>query len=115
MLIFYAELLLQCLGGPSFVGQNHDIKVTNKFFKNMAKCKYFGTTEANQNCIHEQIKCILHTRIAHYHAVQNHLSSHLLYESIMMKIHKAVISPFILYRCESGSSLLRVEQRLRIF
>jgi di/tripeptidase len=37
-------------------GQNHNIKITNGAFENMAKFKYFGTTTTNKNVIHEEIK-----------------------------------------------------------
>jgi hypothetical protein len=28
-------------------GQNHDIKIANRYFENVAQLKYFGTTEKN--------------------------------------------------------------------
>jgi hypothetical protein len=30
-------------------GQNHDIKIANRSFENMAQIKYFGMTITNQN------------------------------------------------------------------
>jgi hypothetical protein len=36
-------------------GQNHDIKIANRYFENVAEFRYLGTTETNQNVIHEEI------------------------------------------------------------
>jgi ribosomal protein S2 len=37
-------------------GQNHDTKITNRSFENVAQFKYLGTTITNQNLIQEEIK-----------------------------------------------------------
>jgi hypothetical protein len=36
-------------------GQKHSIKITNRFFGDVAKFKYLGTTLTDQNCMHEEI------------------------------------------------------------
>jgi hypothetical protein len=36
--------------------KNHDIKIVNRSFENVAQLKYFGTTVINQNMIQEEIK-----------------------------------------------------------
>jgi hypothetical protein len=37
-------------------GRNHDIKITNRSFENVAQFKYLGTTVTNQILIQEEIK-----------------------------------------------------------
>jgi hypothetical protein len=60
------------------VGQNRDIKIANRSFKNLSQFKYFGTTVTRQNLIQEDIKRRLNSGNACYHSVQNLLSSRLL-------------------------------------
>jgi hypothetical protein len=37
-------------------GQNHNIKIANRPFENVAKFKHLGTVTNHQNLIHEEIK-----------------------------------------------------------
>jgi hypothetical protein len=53
------------------VGQNRDIKIANRAFKNVSQFKYFGTTVTNQNLIHEEFKKRFNSGNACYHSVQN--------------------------------------------
>ncbi|PNF28518.1 hypothetical protein B7P43_G14701 [Cryptotermes secundus] len=59
-------------------GQNHDIKIGNRCFENVAQFRYLRKTIRNQNLIQEEIKRRLNSSNACYHSVQNLLSSRLL-------------------------------------
>jgi hypothetical protein len=62
--------------------QNHDIKIGNRCFKNVAQFTYLGTTITNQNLILHDIKRRLNSGNACYHSVQNILCSLLLSKNI---------------------------------
>jgi hypothetical protein len=79
--------------------QNHDIKIGNKCFENVAQFRYLGTTVTLQNLIQEDIKRRLNSGNAWYHSVQNLLRSHLLSKNIKITIHKTIILPVVLYGC----------------
>jgi hypothetical protein len=66
-------------------GQNHDIKISNRCFENVAQFRYLGTTITNQNLIQEEIKRKLNSGNACYHSVLN-LSSRLLCKNIKIRI-----------------------------
>jgi hypothetical protein len=72
-------------------------------------------TVTNQNLIQEEIKRKLNSGNPCYHSVQNLLSSHLLSKNLKIRMHKTIILPMVLYRCETWSLTLREEHRLRAF
>jgi hypothetical protein len=81
--------------------QNHNIKIGNRCFENVAQFRYLGTTITNQNLIQEKIKRRLNSGNACYHSVQNLLSSRLLSKSIKIRIYKIIILPVVLYGFET--------------
>jgi hypothetical protein len=92
-------------------GQNHDIKIANRCFENVAQFRYLGTTVTNQNLIKRK----MNSGNAYYHSVQNVLPSRLLSKNIQIRIYKNIILPVVLYGCEIWSLTLREEHRLRMF
>jgi hypothetical protein len=81
------------------IGQNHDIKIPDRCFENVAQFKYLGTTITNQNLIQEEIKRRLNSGNACYHSAQTLLFSRLLSKNIKIRIYKTIIFPAVLYRC----------------
>jgi ribosomal protein S2 len=76
------------LSGHQNTGHNCDIKIANRYFENVAKFRYLGTTITNQNLIQEEIKRRLNSGNACYHSVQNLFSSRSLSKSIKIRIYK---------------------------
>jgi hypothetical protein len=62
--------------------QNHDIKIANRLFENVAQLKYLGNAATNQNLIHEEIKRRLNSGNIYYHSDQKLLSFHLLSKNV---------------------------------
>jgi hypothetical protein len=52
-------------------GQNHDTKIANSCFNNVAQFRYLGVTATNQNLIPEEIKRRLNSGNACHYSVQN--------------------------------------------
>jgi hypothetical protein len=50
-------------------GQNHNIKIANRSFENVAQFKYLGMTLTNRNSIQGEIKRRLNSGNACYHLV----------------------------------------------
>jgi hypothetical protein len=67
-------------------------------------------TVTNQNHIRDKIKSRINSGNACYHLVQKILSSRLLSKDVKIKIYRTVIFPFVVYRCDTWSLMLWVEQ-----
>jgi hypothetical protein len=89
-------------------GKNHNIKIGNRRFENVAQFRYLGTTIINKNLIQEEIKRRLNTDNARYHSAESS-SSRLLPKNIKIKIYNTIILPVVLYVCETWSLTLREE------
>jgi hypothetical protein len=96
------------------VGQNWDMKITNRSFENVT-VQIFGDDSNRSNLIQEEIKRRLNFGYACYHLVQNRLSSRLLSKNLKHRIYKTIILPVVLYGCETCSLTLREEHRLGMF
>jgi hypothetical protein len=96
------------------VGQNHDVKIGDRSFENVAQFKYLGTTVTDQNLIQEEIKRRLNSGNACYYSVQNLLSSRLLSKNLKLRIYKTTTLPVVLYGCGTWSLTLREEHRLSV-
>jgi hypothetical protein len=96
-------------------GQNHDIKIANRSFENVAQFRYLGTRVTNPNSIWEEIMRRLNFGNACYHSVQHLLSSRLLSKNVKIRIYKTIILPVRLHGRETWSLTLREEHSLRVF
>jgi hypothetical protein len=92
-------------------GQNQIIKIANESFEKVAKFKYVGTTLTNQNGIRDEIKSRLIREILVI--IQSKIFCLPISKNLKIKIHKTVVSPVVLYGCETWSLTLVEEYRLR--
>jgi hypothetical protein len=73
-----AEKTKYMLSQHQNAGQNHDIKIANGSFENVAQFRYFGMPVTNQNLLQEEINCRLNSGNVCYQSVQNFFYSLLL-------------------------------------
>jgi hypothetical protein len=69
--------------------------IDNSSFERAEQFKYLETTLSNQNSIQEEIKSRSKSGNVSYQSMKYPLSSSLLWNSIKIKIYKAVISPVV--------------------
>jgi hypothetical protein len=86
------------------------MKIAKRYFEDVTKFKYLGTTLTDRNCVHKEIKSKLNSGSACYYSFQCLLS-----RNLKVKIYKTIILPVVLYGCETSSLTLREEDRLRVF
>jgi hypothetical protein len=94
--IFFVHRYLVCvcmfLSRQQNAGQNHEIKIANSSFENVAHLNIWER--------HKEIKRGLNSGNACYHSVQNLLSSRLLSKNVKIGRYKIIILPVVKYGCE---------------
>jgi hypothetical protein len=81
------------------------MKIDNRSFENTTQFIYLGTTAANQNLIHEEMKSRLSLGYTCYHSVQSLVPSCLLSKNLKIEICKIIIMPVVLYGHETWSHI----------
>jgi hypothetical protein len=71
--------------------------------------------ETNEILTQEEIKKRLNSGNACYHSIHNLLSSRTLSKNVKITIHKSIIFPVVLYRCETWFLTLGKEHGLSVF
>jgi hypothetical protein len=78
-------------------GKNVKVQVGNKSFATVEQFNYFGTTQTNQNSVHEEIKSSLKSGNTCCHSVQNLLSSSLMSKNTKIKVHRTIMLLFFVW------------------
>jgi hypothetical protein len=89
--------------------QNHDVKIANRSFENVAQFRHLGTTVIIQNLIQKGIKRRLNSGNDCYHSLQKLSSPRLVSKNVKIQIYKTIIWPVILYGCETWCMILMEE------
>ena len=87
-------------------GRSHSMKIDSSLFERVEELKYLGTAITYQNSIQGEIKSRLKSGSVWYHLLQNILCSSLLYKHLKFKTYRTMISPVILYGCETWLLIL---------
>jgi hypothetical protein len=85
------------------IGQKHSINTAIRFFEDVGKFKYLGTTLTDQSCKHREMNSRLNSGKACYHSVESLLSCGLLCRNVKVEIYKTIILPVVLYGGETWS------------
>ena len=94
---------------------NRHITIKNEIIEKVNKFKYLGAYVTSKNEVTEEIKSRLASGNACFYSVQKLLTSRLISRKLKLKIYRTVILPVILYGCESWSTTVADEQKLRVF
>ena len=94
---------------------NRHITIKNEIIEKVNKFKYLGAYVTSKNEVTEEIKSRLASGNACFYSVQKLLTSRLISRKLKLKIYRTVILPVILYGCESWSTTLADEHKLRVF
>jgi hypothetical protein len=69
------HILNMLMSSSQKTGKKNSIKIANRYFEDVAKFKYLGTTLTDRNCMHEEIKSRLNSGNACSRSVHSLLSS----------------------------------------
>jgi hypothetical protein len=94
---------------------NRNITINNMTIEKVNKFKYLGAYITSRNEVAEEIKSRLVSGNACFFSVQKLLASRLISRKLKLKLYRTVILPVILYGCESWSTTLADEHKLRVF
>jgi hypothetical protein len=82
-------------------GHNHNFLVADNLFENVAELKYLGTAVTNQNYIHKEIEEKIKFKECLVAFSSESFVFHLLSKKFKIKIYKTIITPVVLYGCET--------------
>jgi len=94
-------------------GQHCNTYISVKSSENVAKFKYLGVIQINENSIHEGIMSRFNSRNSCQHSTQNLLSSNLPCKNTKININ-IIILPTVLYGCETQFLSLWRKQALGV-
>jgi len=94
---------------------NKNIRIRDEVIEKVNKFKYLGAYVTSKNEVAEEINSRLVSGNASFYSVQKLLTSRLISRILKLKIYRTVILSVILYGCESWSTTLADEHKMRVF